>query len=51
MNHCVLSQVLYVSRNPKDVAVSFFHFHKLAAFLPDFGTFAEFLDQFLEGVG
>lgn len=45
---CV-SQVIYVSRNPKDVAVSFYHFHKLAAFLPDFSAFEEFLRHFLEG--
>ncbi|XP_075876644.1 sulfotransferase family 5A, member 1 [Nelusetta ayraudi] len=43
------TKVVYVSRNPRDVAVSFFHFHKMAAFLPECGTFAEFLDQFLEG--
>lgn len=51
MNQCVPLQVVYVSRNPRDVAVSFFHFHKMAAFLPECGTFAEFLDQFLEGAG
>lgn len=38
-----------MSRNPKDVAVSFFHFHKLAAFLPEFSTFQEFLHHFLDG--
>lgn len=38
-----------MSRNPKDVAVSFYHFHKLAAFLPEFSTFEEFLKHFLEG--
>lgn len=42
-------QVIYVSRNPKDVAVSFYHFHKLATFLPEFSTFEEFLHHFLEG--
>lgn len=46
---CVRSQVIYVSRNPKDVAVSFFHFHKLATFLPEFSTFQEFLHHFLDG--
>lgn len=44
-----MSQVIYVSRNPKDVVVSFYHFHQMAAFLPDFSTFAEFLPHFLEG--
>lgn len=47
----VLSQVIYVARNPKDVAVSYYHFHKMANFLPDPGTFSEFLSDFLEGTG
>uniref|UniRef100_A0A3Q2ZUR0 Sulfotransferase n=1 Tax=Kryptolebias marmoratus TaxID=37003 RepID=A0A3Q2ZUR0_KRYMA len=41
-------QVIYVSRNPKDVLVSFYHFHKMANFLPEAGSFPEFLDKFLE---
>lgn len=44
-------QVIYVARNPKDVAVSFYHFHRLAKFLPDPGSFDTFLMQFLEGTG
>uniref|UniRef100_A0A3Q3JWG4 Sulfotransferase n=1 Tax=Monopterus albus TaxID=43700 RepID=A0A3Q3JWG4_MONAL len=43
------AKIIYVSRNPKDVAVSFYYFHKMANFLPDAGSFAEFLNQFLEG--
>uniref|UniRef100_A0A672FCJ8 Sulfotransferase n=1 Tax=Salarias fasciatus TaxID=181472 RepID=A0A672FCJ8_SALFA len=43
------AKVIYVSRNPKDVMVSFYHFHKMANFLPDIGSFPEFLDRFLEG--
>ncbi|XP_029000703.1 sulfotransferase family 5A, member 1 [Betta splendens] len=43
------AKVIYVSRNPKDVAVSFYHFHKVAHFLPEFGSFTEFLHRFLEG--
>ncbi|GLD47383.1 sulfotransferase family 5A, member 1 [Lates japonicus] len=43
------AKVIYVSRNPKDVVVSFYHFHKMANFLPDAGTFPEFLNRFLEG--
>ncbi|XP_026234193.1 sulfotransferase family 5A, member 1 [Anabas testudineus] len=42
-------KVIYVSRNPKDVVVSFYHFHKIANFLPEAGSFAEFLNRFLEG--
>lgn len=56
LSQCLLSsalqgskaKVIYVSRNPKDVAVSFYHFHKIANFLPDSGSFPEFLNKFLE---
>lgn len=44
-------QVIYVARNPKDVAVSFYHFHRLAKFLPDPGSFDTFLTRFIEGTG
>ncbi|XP_010729531.1 sulfotransferase family 5A, member 1 [Larimichthys crocea] len=47
--HGSKAKVIYVSRNPKDVAVSFYHYHKMANFLPGPGTFPEFLNQFLEG--
>ncbi|XP_055072256.2 sulfotransferase family 5A, member 1 [Misgurnus anguillicaudatus] len=43
------AKVIYVARNPKDVAVSYYHFHKMANFLPDPGTFSEFLSDFLKG--
>ncbi|XP_077375582.1 sulfotransferase family 5A, member 1 [Festucalex cinctus] len=43
------AKVIYVSRNPKDVLVSFYHFHKMANFLPDSGSFQEFFNTFLEG--
>ncbi|XP_048859774.1 sulfotransferase 2B1-like isoform X2 [Brienomyrus brachyistius] len=43
------AKVIYVTRNPKDVAVSSFYFHKMASFLDDPGTFDEFLDKFLSG--
>ncbi|NXE54549.1 ST2B1 Sulfotransferase, partial [Casuarius casuarius] len=43
------AKVIYVARNPKDVAVSFYHFHRLAKFLPDPGSFDAFLARFLEG--
>jgi len=44
-------QVIYVARNPKDVVVSYYHFHHLAKFLPDPVSFDAFLQQFLEGKG
>ncbi|KAL6112982.1 uncharacterized protein ACO6RY_11368 [Pungitius sinensis] len=43
------AKVIYVSRNPKDVVVSFYYFHKMANFLPEAGSFPEFLNRFLEG--
>ncbi|XP_071345453.1 sulfotransferase 2B1-like isoform X1 [Trachinotus anak] len=43
------AKVIYVSRNPKDVVVSYYHFHKIANFLREPGTFQEFLNRFLEG--
>uniref|UniRef100_A0A8C5R4C3 Sulfotransferase n=1 Tax=Leptobrachium leishanense TaxID=445787 RepID=A0A8C5R4C3_9ANUR len=43
------AKVIYVARNPKDVAVSFYYFHKMAKFLPDFDSFTEFLQKFQDG--
>ncbi|XP_051581112.1 sulfotransferase 2B1-like [Myxocyprinus asiaticus] len=43
------AKVIYVARNPKDVVVSYYHFHKMANFLPDPGSFTEFLSAFLKG--
>ncbi|XP_071973529.1 sulfotransferase 2B1-like [Engystomops pustulosus] len=43
------AKVIYIMRNPKDVAVSFYYFHKMAKFLPDVTSFPEFLKLFLEG--
>uniref|UniRef100_K7GIY3 Sulfotransferase n=1 Tax=Pelodiscus sinensis TaxID=13735 RepID=K7GIY3_PELSI len=43
------TKVIYVARNPKDVVVSFYHFHKMAKFLPDPGSFEDFLLHFLDG--
>ncbi|KAK0149450.1 Sulfotransferase family cytosolic 2B member 1 [Merluccius polli] len=43
------AKIIYVTRNPKDVMVSSYHFHKMAAFLDDPGTFQEFMDKFLKG--
>ncbi|XP_031471427.1 sulfotransferase 2B1-like isoform X2 [Phasianus colchicus] len=43
------AKVIYVARNPKDVVVSYYHFHRLAKFLPDPVSFDAFLQQFLEG--
>ncbi|XP_071326058.1 sulfotransferase family 2, cytosolic sulfotransferase 3 isoform X2 [Trachinotus anak] len=43
------AKVIYVMRNPKDIMVSSYYFHQMAAFLEDPGTFDEFMEKFLEG--
>lgn len=45
------AKVVYMARNPKDTLVSFYHFHRLANFLPDPSSFEDFVDEFLEGTG
>ncbi|XP_072913540.1 amine sulfotransferase-like [Hemitrygon akajei] len=43
------AKVIYVYRNPKDVAVSYYHFHKFANYLETPESFGAFLQRFLEG--
>ncbi|XP_074057011.1 sulfotransferase 1C4-like isoform X2 [Macrotis lagotis] len=43
------ARVIYMARNPKDVLVSYYHFHKFATFLPKATSFEDFFEQFLEG--
>ncbi|KAF5907164.1 sulfotransferase family cytosolic 2B member 1-like, partial [Clarias magur] len=43
------AKVIYLRRNPKDVAVSNYYFNQMGSFLPDPGTFEEFTDNFLTG--
>ncbi|XP_012714622.2 sulfotransferase 2B1 isoform X2 [Fundulus heteroclitus] len=47
--HTSKAKVIYVMRNPKDVLVSSYYFHKMAEFLEDPGTFDEFMEKFLQG--
>ncbi|KAM6910699.1 sulfotransferase 2B1-like [Xenentodon cancila] len=47
--HSSKAKVIYVMRNPKDILVSSYYFHQMAAFLEDPGTFDDFMDKFLEG--
>ncbi|KAM9852369.1 amine sulfotransferase-like isoform 1-T1 [Aulostomus maculatus] len=42
-------KVIYVARNPKDVIVSYFYFHKLANMLETPESFDEFFEKFMRG--
>ncbi|KAM9852370.1 amine sulfotransferase-like isoform 2-T2 [Aulostomus maculatus] len=42
-------EVIYVARNPKDVIVSYFYFHKLANMLETPESFDEFFEKFMRG--
>ncbi|XP_060703510.1 amine sulfotransferase-like isoform X1 [Hemiscyllium ocellatum] len=42
-------KIIYVTRNPKDVIVSSYHFHKYGRFLEAPKDFQDFLEKFVEG--
>lgn len=42
-------QVIYVARNPKDVAISFYHYHRLWKVMDYRGTFEQFWEFFEQG--
>uniref|UniRef100_U3EJY0 Sulfotransferase n=1 Tax=Callithrix jacchus TaxID=9483 RepID=U3EJY0_CALJA len=42
-------KVVYVARNAKDVAVSYYHFHRMEKTHPDPGTWDSFLEKFMAG--
>ena len=43
--------MIYVARNPKDVLVSYFYFHKLANMLETPKDFDDFFEKFMRGDG
>lgn len=45
----VFLQMIYVARNAKDNAVSYFHFHHMAKLMPEIGNWEEYLEDFLTG--
>ncbi|PKU48267.1 amine sulfotransferase-like [Limosa lapponica baueri] len=48
-NPLIVLQVIYVSRNPKDVMVSYYHFSKYMTTLEEVPDFNLFMERFLAG--
>lgn len=46
---CISLQVVYVARNAKDNAVSYFHFSRMVSLLPEPGNWDTFLQSFMDG--
>ncbi|XP_069508161.1 sulfotransferase 1 family member D1-like isoform X2 [Ambystoma mexicanum] len=42
-------KIIYVARNAKDEAVSYFHFYQMAKVHPEPGTWQEYLESFMSG--
>ncbi|XP_010180890.1 PREDICTED: sulfotransferase 6B1-like, partial [Mesitornis unicolor] len=42
-------QILVLFRNPKDTAVSFFHFHNSVPSIPSYSSWDEFFSEFMNG--
>jgi len=43
--------VIYIVRNPKDVAVSYYHFLRMASFISYRGRMIDFVNKFIKGNG
>lgn len=46
-----LPQMIYVARNIKDNAVSYFHFSRMNKGMPEVGPWEQFLQSFIAGKG
>lgn len=44
-------QIIYMARNVKDNAVSYFHFHRMDQGMPEPGNWDQFLAKFMAGKG
>lgn len=44
------AKIIYVARNPKDVAVSCYYLHKMHPFLRFNGNFEAFVEYFMNGL-
>lgn len=47
----IVLQIIYVTRNPKDVMVSYYHFSKFISSLEEIPDFNLFMERFLAGKG
>ena len=45
------SKIVYVARNPKDLAVSFYYFCRWNPNVPKYETWDKFFDAYMEGTG
>ena len=43
------AKIVYVARNPKDLAVSYYKFHQWQALLPDYDSWDEYFNDFMAG--
>ena len=43
------AKIVYVARNPKDLAVSYYKFHQWQPMLPDYDSWDEYFDDFMAG--